>query len=213
ASLQASIDTNLNRAARGMTISGTGQLTKARLQMSQAAKPVEVVNADLRFTGDSLRIDNLAAQSGASQLTGWLQIKDFDHPLASFDLKSNQLNLSEARQMLASGPKAQAKTSGSSSIRADGQIAIGKLLLDTLTVTDLQSKVTMANRVLTLDPMSLKMYGGLYQGSVTIDLSAGGAEAPSEIALRGNFNGLDINQFLSASGQKSSIYGRANGSI
>src|SRR5262249_29158190 len=124
ASLQASIDTNLNRAARGMTISGTGQMTKARLQMSQAAKPVEVVTADLRFAGDSRRIDNLAAQCGASQLTGWLQIKYFDHPLASFDLKSIQLNLSEARQMLASGPKAQAKTSGSSSIRADGQIAI-----------------------------------------------------------------------------------------
>jgi AsmA protein len=211
ASLKASIDTNLNAAASGMKISGAGKLSNARLQMSQAAKPIEVANSDLGFTGDSLRVDNLAAQFGASQLNGWLQVKDFDRPLVSFDLKSNQINLAELQQMTASGSGAQAKSSGTSSMRADGQIAIGKLVMDTLTATDVQSKVKMANGLLTLDPMTLKLYGGAYQGSLAIDTSGGGASP--EIALRGNFNGLDINQFLSASGPKSSIHGRANGSI
>jgi len=253
ASLQASIDTNLAAAARAMQISGTGKLSNARVQMSPSAKPIEVANADLRFTGDSLRVDNLAAQSGASQLSGWLQVKDFDHPLVGFDLKSNHLDLSEVQQLMASGQRVSSPTvREGASMRAEGQIAVGKLVMDTLTATDVRSKVTMANRVLTLDPITLKLYGGSYQGALTIHQSASGqsasgqsasgqsasgqsasgqsasgqsasgqsasgqsasGEAAPEIALRGNFNGLDINQFLSASGQKSSIYGRANGAI
>jgi hypothetical protein len=207
ASLQASIDTNLGAATREMKISGTGKVSNARLQMSQVAKPVEVANADLSFTGDSLRISNLGVQSGASQASGWLQISNFDQPLLSFDLKSSQIHLPELQQLMASGAGGQATSPGAASIRADGQIAIGKLVMDALTATDVQAKLTMANRLLTLAPMSLKLYDGAYQGALTLATSSG------DIALRGNFNGLDINQFLSASGQKSSIYGRASGSL
>jgi hypothetical protein len=70
--------------------------------------------------------------------------------------------------------------------------------------------VVLANRTISLDPLSLKLYGGAYQGAARIDLS-GGAQNPPEIALNGRFNGLDINQFLSSSGRKSVISGRADG--
>ncbi|MCI0523898.1 MAG: AsmA family protein [Acidobacteria bacterium] len=213
ASLKASIDTVLGEAGGatgGATkISGSGKLSDARLQMSGAAKPVEVANADLNFSGDSLRVDNLAARLGSSQTNGWLQVKNFDQPFLTFDLKADQLIVSELQQTLGSGQSPQAKKPTSGSIRADGQLAVGKLILEGLTATDMRSKVAMANQTLTLDPLSLKLYGGAYQGAVRIDQS----QNPAEIALNGRFNGLDINQFLSSSGQRSAIYGRADGSL
>ena len=213
AALKASIDTGLSETSRAMNISGSGKLTSARLQMAQAAKPIDIANADLGFTGDSLRVDNLAAQLGSSQgngqITGWLQVKNFDQPFATFDLKANQLNVAELQQTLASGQKTQARKTAASSMRAEGRLAVGKLILEGVTGADVQSKVVMANQVITLAPLSLKLYGGAYQGSARIDQS----QNPAEIALNGRFNGLDINEFLSSSGQKSVIYGRADGSL
>jgi uncharacterized protein involved in outer membrane biogenesis len=212
ASLKASIDTGLGETDRAMKISGSSKLTGARLQMAQASKPIEVANADLGFTGDSLRIDNLAGRLGSSQIDGWLQIKNFDQPVAAFDLKADQLNVAEIRQTLASGQKPQTKSASAGSMRAEGQLAAGKLIIEGLTATDVRTKVAMANQTLSLAPLSLKLYGGDYQGAARIDLS-GGAQNPPEIALNGRFSGLDINQLLSSSGQKSVIYGRADGAL
>jgi uncharacterized protein involved in outer membrane biogenesis len=212
ASLKASIDAGLGEADRAMNINGSGKLTGARLQMAQASKPIDVANADLGFTGDSLRVDNLAARLGSSQIDGWLQVKNFAQPVAAFDLKADQLSLAELRQTLASGRKPQAKSATAGSMRAEGQLAVGKLILEALTATDVRSKVALTNQTLSFDPLSLKLYGGAYQGAARIDLS-GEAQNPPEIALNGRFNGLDINQFLSSSGQKSVIYGRADGSL
>jgi uncharacterized protein involved in outer membrane biogenesis len=212
ASLKASIDTGLGSANRAININGSGKLTAARLQMAQASKPIDVANADLGFTGDSLRVDNLAARLGSSQIDGWLQVKNFDQPVAAFDLKADQLSLAELRQTLASGQKPQSKSASAGSMRAEGQFSAGKLILEGLTAIDVRSKVALANQALSLDPLSLKLYGGAYQGAARIDLS-GAAQSPPEIALNGRFNGVDVNQLLSSSGEKSVIYGRADGSL
>jgi len=55
----------------------------------------------------------------------------------------------------------------------------------------------------------LKLYGGSYQGSVRIDQSG----SATDLALTGKFSGMDVNQFLSASGSKSMVYGTAAGTI
>jgi uncharacterized protein involved in outer membrane biogenesis len=212
ASLKAAIDTGLGETNRAMNVSGSGKLTGARLQMAQASKPVEIANADLGFTGDSLRVDNLAGRLGSSQFDGWLQVKNFDQPVAAFDLKADQLSVAELRQTMASGRKSQAKGPSVSSMRADGHLTAGKLIIEGLTATDVRSKVAFVNQTLSLDPLSLNLYGGAYQGAARIDMS-GGAQNPPEIALNGRFNGLDVNQLLSASGQRSVIYGRADGSL
>ncbi len=191
------------------SINGSGKLTGSQLQMTRTAKPIDISNADLAFTGDGLRADNLTARLGSSQINGWAQVKNFEQPFASFDLKANQLSVVELQQVLASEQKSQTTNSDASPMRAEGQLAVGKLILEGLTATDMQSKVSITDQVITLAPLSLKMYDGVYQGSARIDQSGG----PPEISLDGRFNGLDINQFLSSSGQKSEIYGRADGSL
>jgi uncharacterized protein involved in outer membrane biogenesis len=208
ATLRAAIDTNLGQTTSAMTINGQGKLSNARIQPSQLKTPLEVSNADLGFTGDSLRVDNLGAKFGQSQVEGWLQVKNFDAPHANFDLKANQLNVAELQTALASGGSKKS-SSGSTNLRADGQIAVGRLILDTLTATDVRSKVALQNQILTLDPVTLKLYGGSYQGAVRVDLS----RSETDLAINGRFSGVDVNQFLSSGGSKSLIYGRADGAL
>lgn len=209
ANLTATIDAELGEKAASTQINGQGKLSGARLQPSSLKKPLEIANADLAFTGDSARIDNLQAQLGSTQTNGWLQVKNFNQPVASFDLKANQLNVTEIQGLINEGSSGQGRKSYSNSMRADGQIWIGKLVLDTITATDVQSKIAMANNVITLNPLTMKLYGGNYQGSVRVDQNPSAAD----VAVDGKFGGLDINQFLSASGKSSSIYGIASGSI
>jgi AsmA protein len=208
ATLRAAIDTNLGQTTSAMTINGQGKLSNARIQPSQLKTPLEVSNADLGFTGDSLRVDNLGAKFGQSHVEGWLQVKNFDAPQANFDLRANQLNVAELQTALASGG-GKKSSSGSTNLRADGQIAIGRLILDALTATDVRSKVVLRNQILTLDPVTLKLYGGSYQGAVRVDLS----QSETDLAINGRFSGVDVNQFLSSGGSKSLIYGRADGAL
>ncbi|MEP7339996.1 MAG: AsmA-like C-terminal region-containing protein, partial [Acidobacteriota bacterium] len=212
ASLTATIDAELGQGSGSTQINGQGKLAGVRLQPSRLKKPLEIANADLRFTGDSARADNLQAQLGSSQANGWLQIKNFNQPVIGFDLKANQLNVAELQQAMTgstAGKQGKSAALSSLSLRADGQIFIGTLVLDTLTATDVQSKVIMLNNVITLAPVTMKLYGGSYQGSVRIDQSA----SATDLALTGKFSGMDVNQFLSASGSKSMMYGTANGAI
>ncbi|MGE0884193.1 MAG: AsmA family protein [Blastocatellales bacterium] len=210
ANLSATIDTELGEKAASTQITGQGKLSGARVQPSSLKKPLEVANADLAFTGDSARIDNLQAQLGSTQANGWMQVKNFNQPVASFDLKANQLNVTEIQGLINEGGSGgQGQKSSSSSMRADGQIWIGRLVMDTLTATDVQSKIAMANNVITLNPLTMKLYGGNYQGSLRVDQNPSAAD----VSVDGKFGGLNINQFLSASGKGSSIYGTASGSI
>ncbi|MBL8172670.1 MAG: AsmA family protein [Acidobacteria bacterium] len=209
ASLRAAIDTNLGAQSGGTTISGQGKVSNARLQPSQVNKPLEIANADLNFTGDSLRVDNLAARLGSSDASGWLQVKNFDQPAITFDARSNQLHVAELQGAMAAGQSAKGGKSSASAMRADGQLSVGKLLLDGLTASDMTAKLTLQNQLLTLDPLKLNMYGGTYQGSLRLNQ----AQTPAAMTLNGRFNGLDINQFLSASGKKSVLYGTADGAL
>ena len=101
ASLTATIDTTFDEKASGTQINGKGKISGARIQPSSLKKPLEVSNADLAFTGDSARIDNLQAQLGSSQANGWLTVKNFDSPALGFDLKANQLNVAELQGAMA----------------------------------------------------------------------------------------------------------------
>ena len=212
ASLAATVDSNLGNESRALQINGQGKLSGVRLQPVQLKQPLEIANADLSFTGDSARLDNLQAQLGASQASGWVQIKSFAQSLAAFDLKSNQLNVAELQQALndSSAPaKSAARQTSGNAMRAEGKLSVGKLQLETLTATDVTSNVTLANQVTTLDPVTLKAFGGSYQGAVRVNQ----AQNPPEVALKGRYNNLNINQLLSSGGQQSMIYGESDGSI
>ncbi|HKX27178.1 MAG TPA: AsmA family protein [Blastocatellia bacterium] len=241
ATLKAILDLNLAGSDLAMMISGQGKLSQAKLQTAALKKTLEVNNADLTFTGDRARIENLSAQLGQSQAGGWVEVNNFDQPQATFDLKMNQLNVTEIQQSLAwNGPRpaagrfapeigsslipvvmaqpkptasvrpAAAAAPGRLKLTANGQAAIGKVLVDNLTFTDVQSKIAFKDQILDLDPLSLKLYGGGYQGKAQIDQR----QSDPEVGLSGRLNGVDLNQFLSAAmGQSSVVYGTTEATV
>ncbi|QQS48770.1 MAG: AsmA family protein [Acidobacteriota bacterium] len=218
ASLKAAVDAVLAGETTTLTINGSGKVSNARLETPQLKKPIDVANADLKFTGESARADNLSARLGSSQAGGWVEIKNFTRPYATFDLNINQLSVPEVQGMLASTddlepafsflPAVSAAAPASNlDLTADGQLAIGKVLLDGMLFNNLRSRVKLQNQILRLDPLSLSMYGGSYQGSAQIDLKS---QVP-DFALNGHVGGVNLNQFLTAlMGSKSVAYGTTN---
>jgi len=177
-------------------------------------------------------IENLRAQLAESQIAGWLQVKNFDRPAASFDLKLNQLIVSEFQKLIAANvaaspdhpamaedhvsliPQALAQTkpraSGPAFMPAGGRLSIERVALEKFVATEMQSQVALRDQVLDLNPLALNFCGGRYQGQLRIDL----AESNPNLAVNGQFSGVDVNQFLSAaSSQKNLVYGRASGML
>ncbi|MBI3949109.1 MAG: AsmA family protein [Acidobacteria bacterium] len=231
-SLRATIETSSGESAGATTVTGQGTISGAHIRTPQLTQPLGIQGADLTFTGDSVRATNLRAQLGQSQIIGWVQVKNFDRPSAVFDLRFNQLIVSEFRQLIAVGeatsdhndviakqyaslvPQAFAQTkrgsSGIANLSGGGQLAIGRVVFDDIMATDLRSKVTLRGKAIDLNPLEFGLYGGRFQGPLSLSL----AGAEPGIALSGGFSGVDINQFLSAaSSLKNVIYGRANAAL
>lgn len=228
ATLQAAIETGLGPTAQATTITGRGQVSNARLQAPLLAQPINIAAADLSFTGDSLRAENLRAQLGKSQIAGWWQVKDFDHPAANFDLKVDQLNVAELQQLFTAPaerparaaqqtsliPQAIAQTrpraARSTALPSDGQLTIGRVIYENFVATDLQSQVSFRDQILDLNPLSFNFYGGRYQGQLKVDRR----ESEPGLGVNGRFSGVDVNQFLSAATSlKNIVYGRAGGTL
>jgi len=232
ASGKANITLRVTGPLKAIALNGGGNLWDVRVQTPQLTQPLTIKAADLKFTGDSLRIENLQGQLTQSQITGWVQVRDFAHPSVGFDLQLDQWIVSEFQQLLADGEAARSdqptvagrqagwlsealaqrkpRASGLANLRADGQLASRRVVLDNLTATDLQSQVTLREQVINLDPLSFNFYGGRYDGQVRIDMT--GSEP--DITLGGRFGGVDVNQFLSAaSSLKNMVYGRAGGTL
>lgn len=228
--LQAALQSDLDVTTGMITITGQGALQDARLQIPQLAQPVGIAAADLKFTGDSLRAENLRARLATSRITGWVQIKDFARPQVRFELQLDQLIVSELQQLLVAHDAAQTpapvgrqagllppvlaqrkpSTPGPTDIRVEGRLASRRVIFDNLTASDVQSTVALRDQVLNLDPLSFNFYGGRYEGRVRIDLT--GSEP--NVVLGGRFAGVDVNQFLSAaSSLKGVVYGRAGGTL
>jgi uncharacterized protein involved in outer membrane biogenesis len=231
-SLNATVETDLGETKNATTMTGQGSLSNARIKTPSLNQPLEVRTADLSFTGDSARIGNLRAQLGESQINGWLQVKNFDHPSATFDLNLDQLIISEFRQLIAASEATRgqhptvaeprvslvspvrAQTNRGSTalanLRADGQLSIGRVLFDELVASRLQSRVALSGQTINLNPLQFDFYGGQFKGPLSLSLAG---NEPS-FSMGGGFSSVDVNQFLSAaSSLRNVVYGRANVSM
>lgn len=213
--LKATIDADTSQRGPASKIAVHGAINEAQLQMPQLKQPLTINGADLNYDGDNLRLENLRAQFAGSHFTGWAQLKNFDHPTASFDLQADQLNINELQQLIAEnevsvGKSDKPQTSGAGSLFASGKLKVGRVTMDKFDVTNLQSQVNLKEQVVDLNPMTAGFCGGQYQGQVRINQSAGN----SSIDLNGHFGGVNVNQFLSSmSSRKSDIYGHASGTL
>lgn len=204
--LSAGLEATLEPSLVLTRLSGSGRLAGATLETSALTRPVNVSNLDLAFSGDTARLDKLAATIGSSTLSGTVEIGNFNRPRIGFDLQANQLSVSEISSLIRDQP-GQPAAETAAGLSASGRLTVGQLMLDGLTARNVETRISYRDRILTLDPLSLGLAGGTWRGSLRLD------QRTAAIALKGRLASVEVNQLLSAAGRPSPLYGRLDGQI
>ncbi len=211
-----------------MTFSGSGAIRNASLKTPQLTQPLGVRNADLRFTQNSIVLQNLAASLGQTNATGNMTVRNLAAPQLEFTLAADTVNVSQLEQMLSSGPpQAQPPQKKRASAwdlvpRAEaapaqpaapsiltkatgaGTVTIGTVLYDQLVLNNLHSNVTLDRGIVKLDPLTAQLYGGQETGSVIIDMRP----TPMTYAVNTKLSNVDANKLISSvSSVKQTLYG------
>ncbi len=76
-----------------MKFSGSGSLQNASLKMPSLTKPINVHNANMQFTQNSVNLTNLSASLGSTNATGNLSIANLQAPRLTFALSADKLNV------------------------------------------------------------------------------------------------------------------------
>jgi len=210
------------KSAAAMSFSGDGALRNASFRLPQLAKPLDVHNANLRFTRNSVAFENLGITLDQMNASGSLTVQNFNAPQLQFALTADKVNVADLERVFASGPPPRASATGRtwslvgtvqaaaasesmlSKATGTGKVSIGTVLDDQLTLTNVRSDVNLNHGVIRLAPLTADIYGGQETGSVTIDTR----QAPMQYTLSSDFRNVDANKLLSAvSATKSTIYG------
>jgi uncharacterized protein involved in outer membrane biogenesis len=219
--------TNLDVHATGslnnldsMNFSGNGQLRGVSLRLPQLPAPLEIQRADLRFTRNSVAMENLAVILNQTKAGGSLTVQNFSAPQLQFVLTADKVDVGELERLFASQPApraanwswslvgtAQAATTSESFLAkatGTGKVSIGTVVRDQLQLNNLRSDVSLNRGTIRLAPLTAELYGGQESGSITIDTR----EEPMLYMLSSDFRNVDANKLFSAvSSVKNTIYG------
>jgi len=212
-----------------MTFSGSGFLQNASLKMPSLTQPLNVKNANLQFTQNSVNLTNLVASLGSTNASGNLSVANFQAPRLTFALAADKLNVVELQKITSSStpePKAPAKKKAEAAwslvptadaapapaaqpgllanATGTGTIAVGTIFYQQIQLTNVHSNVTLNHGVIQLNPLTALIDGGQENGSITVDTRP----AAMTFAVNAKFIGLDANRLLSSiSSVKDTVYG------
>ncbi len=209
-----------------MNFSGNGSIQGASLKTPEVTKPLQVQNATLRFTQNSVVLDNFKGSLGSTNATGTLTLRNFSAPQVQFSLAADKFIVAEWQQMFPTVQPAPQKTAWSlvpvayaastepsllSRTTGTGTLTVGTVQYDQLLLNNVRSNVTLDHGLIRLDPVSAQVYGGTETGSVVVDTRP--AQPVYTVSMK--MNGVDANKLLSSvSSLKQTLYGMlaANGS-
>ena len=202
-----------------MAYTGSGSLESASLNLPQLTQPLQVRNASIRFSQNSIVLENMAATLGQTNASGTFTLRNFAAPQVQFNLNADKINASEWQQMFSpAAPQKRAETLGlvpaahaagsEQSLLAKatgtGSLAIGTLLYDQLTLTNVRSTVTLDRGLIRLSPITADLYGGRELGAVIIDTRS----TPTTYTVSSKLQQVDANKLLSSvSSLKQTLYG------
>ena len=211
------------KGAGAMNLSGNGKLQNATIESDTLTKPLQVRNADLRFTQDSAVFENLNAGIGSTNASGNLTAKNFTAPQVQFTLNADKINVVELKSIFKDQPQQQksaqagwslvpsayaqkpatsqpsliARTSGT------GTISVGTIINDKLVLNNVHSNVAIDHGVIKLAPITAQAYGGTTNGTITVDAR----NTPMRYAVDTTLNNVDANKLLSSISSLKSLYG------
>jgi uncharacterized protein involved in outer membrane biogenesis len=209
-----------------MTFNGSGALQSASLKMPSLTEPVNIRNANMQFTQNSVNLTNLAASLGSTNASGSLSMANFQAPRLTFSLSADKLNVTELQKITGSSTAAPAKKKAEASwslvpaadasaapapepglianATGTGSIAVGTIIYQQIELTNVHSNVTLNHGVIQLNPLTAGIDGGQENGSITVDTRP----ATTAFAVNAKLTGVDANRLLtSISSVKDTVYG------
>lgn len=213
-----------------MTFSGSGALRNASVKPPSLTQPLQVRNADIRFTSNSAVLTNLAAALGSTNATGNVTVRNFAAPNVQFTLNADKVNVVELQQITSGTPGGQPQQRAAASwsivpvvhaqtspkrapsaqpsmialMTGNGNVSIGTLQYDQLIMTNVRSGVTMNRGVVTLAPITAQLYGGQQTGQITANLLS----TPMLVTVATKLGNVKANDLLSSvTSVKDTIYG------
>ncbi len=217
---------NLNAAgplkdASALVFNGSGALQNAVLHTPSLTKPLNVKNANVKFSQNSMMLENVVASLDQTSAAGSLSIRNFASPQVQFTLAIDKMDLAALQKVIAAPgtpvkrsefqlvPVAYAqKTASEPSPLAkavgNGTITVGLLKYDQLVLTDVKSNVTLDRGVIRMAPLTSSVYGGQQTGEIILDTR----QTPTAVAINLKMQKVDGNKFLSSvSSMKDTLYG------
>lgn len=212
-----------------LTFSGTGSLQNASLRMSSLTQPLNIRNASLQFTQNSVNLANLNAALGSTNATGSMNIANLHAPHVTFALAADKLDVVELQNLTASGKTGSVKKADASwsllptvhaaaaqsggflnSATGTGTITVGRLLYQRTNLTNVHSSVNLNHGVIQLSPLTAQLFGGQINGAITADMR----QEVSSFTVNAKLAAADANQLLTAvANMKDSVSGSLSASL
>jgi AsmA protein len=206
-----------------LNFDGTGKISNATLKMPSLTKPIQMRNADLRFSQNSASLQNISVALGQTNTSGALTLKNFTAPQVQFTLNADKVNVTELQQIFAAtpaqptkragdfwrlAPRAEAQTKSEPSLltkmTGGGTISVGQIVYNDLLLNNARSTVTLDHGVIKMNPLTADIYGGQETGSVTLDMRP----AQPVYAVNLKTEKVDANKLISSvSNLKQTLYG------
>ena len=192
---QASLDVKLSgKLAKDAPVNyaGAGSLKGASVRLPSLTRPIQIADANLRFSDDRISVDKATLSFGSSHATGNVSVRGFARPQIQFDAAIDQVDPAELQSSMVQSKAAEKKQP--MTLTAAGSLSIGRLATDGLTLRNIQTKCNVKDGVIVLDPLTTELAGGRQTGALTIDTRP----ANTTYALRTKVDRVDANQLLSA---------------
>ena len=159
-----------------INIAGTGDaFPEGKLDVSMQT------NIDADISNEALNLSSLVLSMVDTQLTGNASVKSFSKPDVKFSLASELLDLdkllptSSAEEKVESTPADENEpielpTKTLRDMRINGDIAVAKLIVSGMTMTNVKATVTAKGGLLQVTPMSMNLYDGSMKGKASVDV-------------------------------------------
>jgi len=103
-------------------------------------------------------------------------------------------------------PAADGSNQAVRSLVVDGDLSIGKIIRDKLLISDVALRLKMRDGQLRVNPFTAKLYGGLVNNDIQVDLRP----AAPRVQAKAELKGFQIGDYLQAAMDKDVIAGTAN---
>ena len=187
-----------------LDLSGSLEVSSFTFHHPRMTQPMEQVRGKVAFKRNGLDVTGFSGMLGKSDIAGNLSVAGFDEPRVTFTLTSRHAEFWELMSFMKEEPAAPPRDAGTGAsapagdpldrVTANGDLSIGEGSFGALAFTDLRSTLSLKDKVIRLDPVSMKLYSGGMNGAATMDMRAN----PPIYTVSARAAGIDSNALLGA---------------